>query len=253
MRRIVKRRPSGGGGGIGGGGVPDVPPLPANTVDYLHSLQRVTLDGSLNVQTWTSAQGKYAPTQAVAGNRPVYAPDTTLFRGKNVVQFATVGSKSLISPAGVQIFANASKPYVMTVARLRAYPAGTSGITHFTDVGVATNIPGLYGTPASVQVFMSGGANPTLSTSSTQPAIFETYLDAAGVTTIAVNGAVVSLSGTGGAISAAAVRMSVGGNVSAANFTDSSIAFQLTASALPTASERAALLAWAQAYWGIGS
>jgi hypothetical protein len=231
--------------------VPEIPPLPASTVDYLHSLQRVTLDGSNNVQTWASAGAKYSPTQGVAGQRPAYGGDGSNFKGKSVVQAAVTGSKGLISPAGVQIFANGSRPYILTIARLRAMPAGTQGMSHFADAGVGGNYPGIYGNPGNVQMFVTGGTTVTYVTAGAGvPGFWEMYLDAAGASVIALNGTIVATAGAAGTITAATVKMSIGCNASGANFTDSSFAFQLTATAVPTAPERAAMLAWSRAYWG---
>lgn len=225
-----------------------LPPLPSTSKDYLHAEIGISLDGSNNVITWTSAGSVYAPTQGTAGNRPTYTNDGIFCRGKAAVQ-GTAAARFLSSAAGTTIFAANSKPYVCGVARMRAYAGGTNGITQFADAGVSVNAPGFYATATQLQNFFPA-STLTVAFTRTDPIFYEIYLDASGVNTMAVDGVVVGTNGTGLNVGGSVInRMAIGASIGGASKTDSSHWWQHTCTALPTGVERAELWAYARGYW----
>jgi len=234
---------------------PLYPAIPASLiVDELHAwdFSKITLDaafGAGNVTTWASRRGVYSPTQGTGAARPNYAADSTYFRGLPCVQ-STNAARSLSSAAGSTIFANASKPYVLTIGRMRALPpSGTCGITQFADAGVSINGPGLYQTTTQLQNFFPAS---TLSVGYTSlvPAFIECFLTAAGVNTLVVNGVSLGTNGTGLTDTAACTRMSIGANIGGANKTDFSFVYQLTAPSVLDANVRQYLRRWARLLFG---
>lgn len=247
MRRFASR----GSPVLGAPVSPSDPPYMSGIIDELHCERRISLDGFTNVQSWTSRLGLYAPAQATAGQRPTYGVDGAFFNGKSVVQCDVATPRWLISPSGGVIFPANSRPYVATIARIRALPAaGFNGVFSFTNAGGGTNDPGLYANATQLQVFWPNASSLTTGPPGTNPVLFETYYDDTGVCRLAINLTVVASDPTPGRFAAGgATKVAIGANGGGSNFNNASFAFQRSCIALPPLPERQALYAWGQSYF----
>lgn len=248
MRRFAHS----GGLVLGAAVVPSVPPYMSGIIDELHCEKRISLDGSTNVQSWTSALSLYALAQATAGNRPTYGVDGAHFNGKSVVQCDLATPRWMISPSGSVIIPVNSRPYIGTFVRLRSLaPTGFNGVFAFTNAGGGTNDPGLYASAVAVQAFWPSAASLAALPVGSNPVFIELYYDETGVFRMAINLVVVAsdVPPPGRFAAGGATRVAIGANGGGSNFTSSSFAFQRACIALPPLAERQALYAWGQSYF----
>lgn len=245
----------------GGGGTSQTPPLPASAVEYWHS----ELGASA-----ANAVGQIVGVTLPGTGSPTVAADGALFNGRPVYQCATTGSKGWGRSGFPAIVAAGTRPYMCAVMRTRtlevagllltagvcarggdAAPTLDLGVLAFEGNGVAGGFSS-YRNRDSVQT----RATSPYGTQDTSPHFFEAYIDAAAGQLLFVDGVQVAANAAVTSVSTAAVTMAAigaiwggGGAGSMSNFGNTSLGFWLICSAVPSAGERAALLAWAQAYW----
>src|SRR5215471_20048665 len=100
------------------------PPLPASAIEYWHSELGVSLVSG-DVDTWTGQLRGTVMTQV--NGRPKYLADGAFFNSRNVIQCSQYsnGARGMISAAalGTPLFVTSSRPWFMSVYRVRQLPA----------------------------------------------------------------------------------------------------------------------------------
>ena len=222
-------------------------------VDWWDARTGVTLVSGA-VQDWVGTKGTYTLSAIAAGQRPVFAADTTLFKSRPVIQTASATGKFLTTGILLgNIVPTTSNPWAMVVGRLR---------TAYTIAGV---VRALSMTGPGVQSFdiEPGTANGTarndgqgVGTSGdlaldTAPHVIETYQDATGKDSFAIDG-MEATQGTAGGAAGNNLSFNLAAVDSLGNFVDDfNFASVILATAAPTAAQRTALRAWALAEWGV--
>lgn len=109
-------------------------------VEYWHSELGIELISGV-VSVWHGQRKDALVVQGTAGNRPVYGPDASgYFRGRSVVQFAITGAKRMQSStlAGGVLPTSGQRPYVITIARMRALDGASTGQTLYEFAGASS-------------------------------------------------------------------------------------------------------------------
>lgn len=260
----ARRRPgrnSGSGGGPGGSVVfPQVPPLPASTLDYWHSELGAAISGG-TITSWTSQILGIAVNKGGQVNDANYGVDTGFFNGRAVVQMVKATPRVLINSAAPTIFTSGQRPYTFCVFRYTA-PSADSTLFSFGILGTGFNyheviIDNAHGggggsasyylntnidTPPNAAVDNATVLGTTVHTS--QAWCVTTTANLQIDNTNASNGA------TGAAIAATPTQVAFGQDAVGGRFADVNMAFILCCSAVPSAGEIAALRSWASGYWG---
>jgi hypothetical protein len=82
----------------------------------------ITLNSG-NVSSWVDQRSGWNLAQATAANQPLYAADSTNFKGRSVVQCGS-GTKYLVA-SGSTFFGSGARPYMAIVFRSRTAPSGS--------------------------------------------------------------------------------------------------------------------------------
>lgn len=220
--------------GLGGGGSsPTLQQiLGANMVELWDSRQGVTSSGGL-VSSWI---GRVAGSDLTAAGaaRPTLGTDGAFFGGQPVIKSSAVGGNQL-DALTTTLFAAGSSPYVAMWLRFPAMPGVFVKIAQFTDSPVTQNAPGLYRDVTDMTAWCSAGGPATITNTSTNPLFLEGYYAVAN-SAIAVDGGTPQL-GARGALATNVTRVIVA---------EGYFALIVACAAVPTASQRAALQAYAR-------
>lgn len=211
-----------------------------------HCLQGVSLLSG--VQSWRDGFGGLTLLRPGIPQAPTYAADGANFGGRSVV--GSVGasnkmlSKSSLSPV---LIPSGARPWIMIVARITSFAAGTRWFARVTDSPPTANVLNLYISGG----VLNGGAGPTNGSTSfndtTNPHVFEAYLTADDHSCIDVDGVTLYDSGPGAGVTAVAGNaVGIGGNSSATNACDAFYGLVLIGGAPLTAAQRARLRALAK-------
>lgn len=226
------------------------PPLPTTAVEYWHSELGVTV--STGVDVWTGQiAGKTAPFN-VAGARPAYGVDGSNFRGRNVVQCS---SNATLYNAAATMFLINTRPWTFQIFRYRTN-GSTFALSDFGSPTADAHMMSTGGGPADQLGGFINGASVTpnvLSTVLLGTTVHSAQLWCVGAdANIQVDSTLTTAVAGGGALAAATAAIGIGQTASGTFFTsESSHAFLLCCSALPSATEIANLMTWARAYWGV--
>lgn len=251
----ARRRPgrnSGSGGGPGGSVVfPQVPPLPASTLDYWHS--ELGLTPGASITAWTS-QIKGITVTNNQINGPNYGVDTGFFNGRPVVQFVLSPPSVLYIGVGTTMFAAASRPYTFCVYRYRTASAGGQALYSF---GTGATNEHMIVVDSNHTNTLSGNVNQDALPSSVDNGVVmgtTVHTEQFWVAGSTANLTVDNTNATGTPVTPttvnATVTVALGQQTAGGRFSDTSMAFLLCCSAVPSAGEIAALRSWASGYWG---
>jgi hypothetical protein len=219
--------------------VSQTPPLPSSALEYWH--------GELGASA-ANAIGRIAGYTLPGQSSPTVATDGALFNGRTVYKATEAGACWYGNPS--ILVAAGGRPYLYVIGRFRSVPGSqrylcglakhfaANVLSPFSNFASANALTVEFGGTAFAYSQVNG-------TTDTNVHRFEAWLNGAnknfridGVNASAANGDTLL------EINAVAIGYPFG--VSA----NSSIAFMLVCSAVPSAGEIAALNAWATAYWG---
>ena len=215
------------------------PPLPISVtpIEYWHG------DFQLTPSAWVGQLGGRSLTGT---GTPVVGADGAFFNGRPVAQTAITGSKYW-SATGLTVAATGTRPWMYSIARARTLDATSRFLVGGGGGAIAH---GLRARTANFRsLWNSAASNDTAGAADTNPHRFSTWLDGTSIS-LRVDGTSVTAAYTP-ALTADLTEIYVGKNPVAADTGDSSIAFFLICSAIPTASEITALDAWSLRYWGV--
>ncbi len=220
------------------------PPLPTTALEYYHA--EIGVSGS----SWT---GQIAGTVMPFVGPVTYAAEgPDLFRNRLVVQ-CHAGSASLYNPAAPMFLAG-TRPWTFQIFRLRGFGT-TWGLSDFGSPSVDAHMMALGATDNDQIGGFVNGASVTpnvLSSLALDDGVHSAQLWSVGAdANIQVDDTLTTAVGAGGALLADTVAIGIGQTASGPFWlSDTSHAFLLCCSALPTPVERNALRAWARDYWG---
>lgn len=226
------------------------PPLPASAVEYWHSELGVSLVGGA-VDAWTGQIAGTAVSAVGPTNRPTYGADATNFNGRQVVQCVGATNANLRNPTPANLITVGQRPWLMSVFRTRA----AQGTVSVIDIGIAS-VVNSHSLAFNTSNFLGFYQNSAVQTPTVQSSVpFGTAARVAMAWSDGAN-ANITVSGTNtsapftAAVTDNTTGIGIGRTAGGAWPWDTSHAFHLLCSSKPPAPEIAALVAWAQAYWG---
>ena len=220
------------------------PPIPTTAVEYWHSLM------GASGTTWTGQIGGRVLT---APGSTSISPDSSFFKGRAVAQANTgSGWRGVgFSP----VFTTGNRAYSFSVFRMRVLQTAANEWGIF-DLGADAALDAHYikhrVDANNFRLDYTGGPSVVIkSPPDLIPHILEVWPDGTNLITQLDGGTPVTGAFTGGLfgnITAIAIGMAASGVY---HMSDSSHAFHMICSSVPTPAERAALRAWARGYWGV--
>lgn len=202
------------------------------------------------VDSWAGQKLGLVITAPTSGERVQYGADGAHFGGRAVIYTASNGDSLRNASLGINLHEAGAKPYTMTVCRIPGNEAAIHPIWTHRGTGPVNTVGLLRKTnTASPQTPLANWDGQDVSIASDSNGhVIETWITAAGVAAISIDGAAATTAGSGLALDVAVISMNFFTDVATANG-HASIAAHIECTSVPTDDQRTALRAWSLAVW----